>query len=83
MTKTTQDKYMELMKLRDEQDMEFARKQNEKDVARRQTDEWKANEKRIRDQVRPNLENRPDLAADKFLRDGTLCTARKLRASHD
>lgn len=72
MTKRTQDKYMELMQIRDEQDMEFAKKQHEKDVARRQTEEWKAEEKKVRDQVKPDFENRPDLAADKFLREGTL-----------
>lgn len=72
MTIRTQRKYMELMAKRDMEDMEFAQKQNGKEIARRQTEEWKANERRIRDQIRPGFEDRPDLAADKFLREGRL-----------
>ena len=39
--------------------------------AERQTDEWKDNAKKIKDQVREELRNRPDIAADDFLREGT------------
>lgn len=72
MTKRTQGKMEEFMLAQDARDNAFAAKQNEKAIAQRQTAEWKAQEKEIRAQVRPQIENRPDIQADKFLRDGTL-----------
>ncbi len=72
MTVKSYKQLLENIAKKDAEDNEFAKKQNLKNVERRQTEEWKTNEKRIRDEVRPDYENRPDLAADKFFREGVL-----------
>lgn len=65
-------KYMDLMKKQDTEDSAYAKQQNLKEITRRQTEEWKAKEKAIRAEIKPDFENRPDIAADKFLREGVL-----------
>jgi hypothetical protein len=72
MTVKQYQQVQELIAKRDVEDTEFAKKQNEKDVARRHTLEWKENAKRVRGQVREELANRPDVQADQFLREGVL-----------
>lgn len=72
MTVKAYKKYMELMEKRDAEDNVYAKTQNLKDITRRQTEEWKAKEKALRAEIKPDFENRPDIAADKFLREGML-----------
>lgn len=72
MTVKAYKKYLELLEKKDREDSEFAKAQTLKNAQRRQTQEWKANEKRIKDEVGPGYENRPDIAADRFLGEGVL-----------
>lgn len=56
-------------------DAEDIAKQTEaaaKDIRRRQKAEWKEAETKVRDEVEKDIAQRPDWAADRFLRDGVL-----------
>lgn len=65
-------KYLELIDKRDAEDTAYAAKKAEKEIAKRQTTEWKDASAKIRDEVKPDILNRPDVAADEFLRAGVL-----------
>lgn len=64
--------YKELIEKRDVQDMDHFRAQAERRERQRQTAEWKAEENRAREEAKESLINRPDIAADNLLREGTL-----------
>jgi hypothetical protein len=64
--------YQELIEKRESQDMELFRAQAERKERARQTAEWKAEEARAREEAKTSLINRPDIAADNLLREGTL-----------
>lgn len=53
-------------------DSAFQREQIEKDARRRRTDEWKQNETAERPEAAKAIQNRPDIAADRYLRMGDL-----------
>lgn len=72
MTVKQYQKYLELIAKRDTEDMAAAAKANEKEIARRQTKEWKEAAARVREEVKPNILQRPDIASDEFLRTGVL-----------
>ncbi len=61
-----------LMDKRDAEDTAYAAKKALREIERRQTQEWKENANRIRSEVQDNISNRPDIAADEFLRTGLL-----------
>lgn len=65
-------KYLDLIAKRDLEDIEAAKAANEKDIRRRQTKEWKDAEATLRSEIKPDVSNRPDIAADEFLRTGVL-----------
>ena len=65
-------RYLGLIEKRNAEDVEFQRKQGEAAERERQTTEWKENYDRVRTETRDNLEHRPDIAADRFLRTGQL-----------
>lgn len=67
MPKDQFDRYMKLIAERHEADIAAATKRAERDQAKRQTAEWKANEKEVRFQAHSDIIARPDIAADLFL----------------
>lgn len=52
----------------------------QREVAKRQKPEWKANEARTRTEVESDLRSRPDIAADRFIRSGELPTGERQEA---
>ena len=62
----------ELIKQRHEEDLQTAIKRAEKEQAATQTKEWKENAREIRKQVETDIRQRPDVAADLFLRAGEM-----------
>lgn len=72
MTADQYRRYMKLIDKREAEDIEYQRKQAQADEARRQTKEWKENEARVREEVKNDLEGRPDIAVGNFFRDGLL-----------
>lgn len=66
------DRWIDLINKRDEEDTAYGAKKAEKEVAKRQTQEWKDASAKIRDEIKPDFVNRPDIAADEFLRSGVL-----------
>ena len=73
------DRYMELIAERNEKDLEFQKEQAEKAERQRQTAEWKQNFGRVREEVATDIKQRPDIAADTFLRTGELPNGEKFR----
>lgn len=72
MTVKSYRQLLERIDARDEADVEWANKQNEKEVTQRLTKEWKAQEKELQKSVSQDIHNRPDIAAERFLREGML-----------
>lgn len=72
MPKKQLEKYMKLIQQQQDEDNAFHKAQALKRAEETQTREWKENESNIRSEVRDSISRRPDLAADRFLREGTL-----------
>lgn len=72
MTVTQYNRYQRLIEQRNQEDQAFQLEQAKKQEKREQTKEWKENEAKVRDEVAPEMANRPDIAADNFFRDATL-----------
>src|SRR5215831_18003331 len=72
MPKPMWEKYQQrIQELRDAQD-ETAIKYAKKEIVKRQTEEWKAEESRRRSEIENDLKYRPDIMADRFFRNGKL-----------
>jgi len=82
-TKKEHRQLMEALAKEVEGDLEFMRKTGEREVRERQGKEWKANEDRVRGEVETYLNNLPDIAADRFLREGRLYEAKVRRMRLD
>lgn len=67
MPKDQFDRYMKLIADRHAEDLASATKRAEREQAKRQTAEWKANESTERTQAHADIIARPDIAADLFL----------------
>ena len=65
-------RYMSLIEKQDKVLSDHIQAKALEDERKRQTSEWKENEKRVRSEVREGVYRRPDIAADRFLRDGIL-----------
>jgi hypothetical protein len=65
-------KYLENIAKLDQEDQALFKEQAEKLERARQTQEWKENLKRTKEEVRNDVMNRPDIATDNFLREGIL-----------
>lgn len=65
-------KYMELIAERNAKDEKFQLDRATSDAQRRQTKEWKENEKVVRVEVKSDAENRPDIVAAEMFRNGML-----------
>lgn len=63
---------MKLIEKRNAQDAEAQLARATRDEERRQTKEWKENMAKVRDEVAPEIENRPDIAVGAFFRNGIL-----------
>lgn len=63
---------MQAAREKDEFDMKAAQARAERDQARRQTKEWKANSADIAKEVSAEIRQRPDIAADLFIGSGEL-----------
>lgn len=65
-------RYMSLIEKRRAEDFEANAKRTLATEQKKQTKEWKENRAALRPQVADDIRNRPDVAADTFLRDGVL-----------
>jgi hypothetical protein len=65
-------RYLGLIEKQHEAEQAHIASKAEEDERRHQTAEWKENEKRVRSEVREGINRRPDIAADRYLRDGIL-----------
>lgn len=72
MTVKQYKQYMKLIEDRRVEDVEFQKEQAEKEERLHQTAEWKENEGKVRAEVKADVQAKPDIAADEFLRTGTL-----------
>jgi len=72
MTKDQYARYQALISKRAAEDAEHQARQGEKLERERQTQEWKENFASTRKEVEADLRQRPDLAADRFLREGEI-----------
>jgi hypothetical protein len=72
MNKRWQEKYFKLIEKRNAEDMEKQFKDAERDERQRQTEEWKGNATKMYQEVRTDLEGRPDIAIGTFFESGTL-----------
>lgn len=72
MTVKQYKKYQKLIAERAAEDVEAQTRAASKDIAKRQTKEWKENEAKVLDQVSEEIKARPDIASDIFLREGKL-----------
>lgn len=66
------ERYIELLAKRQAEDFAAALARAEKEQKRKQTAEWKENEKVERDEALEKVNSRPDVAADNYLRYGEL-----------
>ena len=66
------DSYLRAMDKQHKRDYDKALERAKADEARRQRPEWKRNEADMRQEVTKDLDLRPDLVADEFLRTGVL-----------
>jgi hypothetical protein len=73
------EKYMELIAKQNEEDLKFQKEQAEKSERQRQTAEWKTNFTRLRAEEAERIRQRPDIAADTFLRTGELPNGEKFQ----
>lgn len=64
--------YSDLLAKREAEDAEFQRTRGEALERQRQTKEWKEAYDTVRNEMRTSLATRPDLAADRLLREGVL-----------
>lgn len=69
---TRSKEYMAHIEQRKQEDLARLEKIYQEEERKRQTREWKENEKVVRTQVEEEITNRPDIAADQMLRDGYL-----------
>lgn len=70
MTEAQFKRYMKLIAKRNAEDLERSTARATAAAAKRQTAEWKENEAKVREQVKTEVDQRPDIAADEFLRSG-------------
>lgn len=64
--------YDKLIQKRHEEDLAASMSRAEAEQRKRQTKEWKDNEKEVRSQVQESINSRPDIAADNFFGSGEL-----------
>lgn len=64
--------YMDLIKKRNDEDLAIAGKRALEQQRRQQTKEWKANRVEMRDEVREEIESRPDVAVDQLFAEEKL-----------
>jgi hypothetical protein len=74
MTKDQLAHYEELIAKRNAEDLAAAKTRAEKEQRKKQTDEWKRNTVEERKQAADDVNARPDVMADTFLRDKSLST---------
>lgn len=72
MNKAQQQKYLELIRQRQAEDVAAAQKRIEKEQTKRQTTEWKAHEVEVKKEVTEGIDARPDIALDRYLNEGIL-----------
>lgn len=72
MTVDQYKRYMALIEKRHAEDLTAAKTKAEADQTKRQTKEWKTNEKELRASIKENISARPDIAADNYLSTGVL-----------
>lgn len=72
MTVDQYGRYMKLIAKRRQEDLDAIVSKVAEGERKRQTAEWKANTKTVRQEVDNDIRNRPDIAADSLLRDGVL-----------
>lgn len=72
LTKAQYQRYQELIEAREAKDKEFRQQQAEALERKRQTQEWKDNEAKMKEEVTRDVGARPDIAADRLLREGDL-----------
>jgi hypothetical protein len=65
-------RYLGLIEKQHEAEQAHIASKAEEDERRRQTSEWKENEKTVRSEVREGINRRPDIAVDRYLREGVL-----------
>jgi len=64
--------YLRLIEKRNIEDVAAAQKRAEREIARRQSKEWKENANEVRKQVAADLDQRRDMAVDEMFRTGTI-----------
>lgn len=72
MTRDQYERYLKLIERRNAEDAEHQAALGRKRAEETQTKEWKENESNVHASVAADVRNRPDIAADLLLRDGTL-----------
>lgn len=72
MTVDQYKRYMKLIERRQAEDLAAIETRAEKEQKRRLTTEWKDAERDLRPQIVQEINNRPDVAADNFFREGLL-----------
>jgi hypothetical protein len=65
-------KYQELISKENEETLKYRQKIAERAERERQTQAWKDNEGPVREEAARDLQSRPDIAVDRFLREGNL-----------
>lgn len=75
--------YDKLIQQRHEADLAASISRAEAEQRKRQTKEWKANEKEVRQQVEEGINSRPDIAADLYFSSGELFGQRGARPKLD
>jgi hypothetical protein len=73
------ENYNKLIEKENQEKIELSKKIAEKGEREQQTAEWKENYDKVKDEVRSELHQRPDVAAERFMRDGITPEGNKVR----
>ncbi len=73
------ENYNKLLEKENQEKIDFSKKLAEKSEREQQTTEWKENYDKVKDEVRAEFIQRPDVAAERLLRDGMAPDGSKLR----
>ena len=73
------ENYSKLLEKENQEKIDFSKKLAEKSEREQQTTEWKENYDKVKDEVRAEFIQRPDVAAERLLRDGMAPDGSKLR----
>ena len=73
------ENYNKLLEKENQEKIDFSKKLAEKSEREQQTTEWKENYDKVKDEVRAEFIQRPDVAAERLLRDGMAPDGTKLR----